>query len=136
MSAPNWLGLTGISFAIFIAIDLFWLGIVARPLYRHFMGDILLDHPRWAPSLLFYALWVVGLVYFAVGPVITDGDAWTLALRHGALYGFFTYATFDLTCRAVLKGYPLGIVPIDMAWGTILAGATASLATVLWRVIT
>ncbi|MCW2972026.1 MAG: hypothetical protein JWN72_299 [Thermoleophilia bacterium] len=136
MSAPSWIGLYGIAFAVFMAIDLFWLGIVAKPLYKHFLGDLMLEQVRWPAAVLFYALWVVGLVYFAIGPVVTDHATWTLALRHGALYGFFTYATFDLTCRAVLKGYPLGIVPIDMAWGTILAGATASLATVLWRVIT
>ncbi|MBC7645267.1 MAG: DUF2177 family protein [Thermoleophilia bacterium] len=125
MSFTTALWVTAIALVVFLAIDLTWLGLVAKGTYRHFLGPILLEKPRVGAAGLFYALFVIGLVYFAIAPAIDEHSLRT-AMQNGALYGFFTYATFDLTCYSVLKGYPLGIVPIDMAWGTFLAFAVAS----------
>ena len=114
-----------VALVLFLAIDLLWLGIVARTVYRRLLGPLLRDPPRMGVAFLFYAIFVAGLVYFAIGPGVEDGDFGT-ALLAGALYGFFTYATFDLTCLAVLDRYPAAIVPIDMAWGTALGASVAS----------
>lgn len=121
------LKLYAIAFALFIVIDLVWLGFVATGVYRKYMGDIMRDQPIWPVAIVFYLLFVVGLTYFAIAPAV-DGGSMQDALVKGALFGFFTYATFDLTSWAVLKGYPAAIVPIDMTWGTVL-GASVSTGT-------
>lgn len=110
---------------IFLAIDLVWLGVVASRLYQHYMGHLLREHPNWPAALTFYLIFIAGLLWFAVRPGVADGSAATVALN-AAIYGFVTYATFDLTSLAVLARFPLAIVPIDMAWGTILSTLVAS----------
>lgn len=121
--------------AVFAVVDLVWLGLVAKDLYAHFLGDLLAEQPNRTAAVLFYAIFIAGLVYFAIGPALEEGS-WSKALVAGAVYGLVTYATWDLTSLAVLKDFPVGIVPIDMAWGTLLA-ATVSTATYhLWRLLT
>ena len=134
MSITSWAGLFGVSAIAFTAIDLVWLGFIAKPLYAHFLGDLLAPKARPGAAAVFYVLFIVGLIHFAIAPGV-DAHSWTHAAREGALYGFFTYATFDLTCRAVLKDFPLGIVPIDIAWGTILAGSSAAASTAIFRAL-
>lgn len=109
---------------VFFAIDLLWLGIVARDLYARFLGHLLADQVRWAPAIVFYLLFIVGIFIFAILPGVDRGSP-SHALLMGALFGFFTYATYDLTNLATLQGWPLGIVFIDIAWGMVLTGAVA-----------
>lgn len=124
-----------IAAVVFLALDLVWLGVVAQGLYEHFLGDLLADSPNAAAAFVFYAIFVAGLVYFVIAPAIEEQSARTAGVR-GAAFGFVTYATWDLTSLAVIEGFPVGIVPIDLAWGTFLA-ATVSLATYhLWRRLT
>ena len=122
--------LYGVAFAVFMVIDLIWLGFVANNLYRKAIGPLMRDTPNWPVAFAFYALFVVGLLYFAIAPAV-DGGTLQDALVKGALFGFFTYATFDLTNWAVLKGWTPWIVPIDMAWGTALG---ASVASITWLI--
>lgn len=118
--------LYGISVPLFLLIDLVWLGVVAKSFYRrqlgHLMGDI-----NWPAALTFYAVFLVGLVLFAVYGAVSTED-WQAAALWGGLFGFFTYATYDLTNLATLRNWPLAIVVVDIAWGTVL-GASVSLAT-------
>ena len=124
-----------IAAVVFLALDLVWLGVVAQGLYEHFLGDLLADSPNAAAAFVFYAIFVAGLVYFVIAPAIEEQSA-RMAVVRGAAFGFVTYATWDLTSLAVIEGFPVGIVPIDLAWGTFLA-ATVSLATYhLWRRLT
>ena len=109
---------------VFFAIDLLWLGIVARDLYARSLGHLLADQVRWAPAIIFYLLFIVGIFIFAITPAVDRGSA-SHAILMGALFGFFTYATYDLTNLATLQGWPLGIVFIDIAWGMVLTGAVA-----------
>lgn len=109
--------------AVFFAIDLFWLGVVARGIYRHYLGHLLGD-VNWAAALIFYLLFIVGIFIFAITPAVDRGSPGHAALM-GALFGFFTYATYELTNLATLDGWPLGIVFIDMAWGAVLTAAVA-----------
>ena len=115
----------------FFAIDLVWLGVVADGLYRRTMGHLLRDSPNWPVAIGFYLLFVAGLAYFAIAPALESGSMQDAVVK-GALYGLFTYATFDLTCWAVLRDWPAKIVPIDMAWGTFLG---AAVATVTWGLV-
>lgn len=124
-----------IAAVVFLALDLVWLGLVAQGLYEHFLGDLLADSPNAVAAFVFYAIFVAGLVYFVIAPAIEEESARAAVVR-GAAFGFVTYATWDLTSLAVIEGFPVGIVPIDLAWGTFLA-ATVSLATYhLWRRLT
>ncbi|MDO9495558.1 MAG: DUF2177 family protein [Nocardioides sp.] len=99
---------------VFLALDLVWLSLVAQGLYEHFLGDLLADSPNTAAAFVFYAIFVAGLVYFVIAPAVDEQSA-SAAFVRGAAFGFVTYATWDLTSLAVIEGFPLGIVPIDMA---------------------
>ena len=119
-----------ISFIVFLGIDLLWLGIIARKLYVHYMGHLLRTPPHWPVAFLFYGLFVIGLMIFAILPAVEQKNV-SYALKMGALYGFFTYMTYDLTNWAVLKDWPSGIVFIDILWGTILAMSVAGISTLI-----
>ena len=109
---------------VFFIIDLLWIGLVANNFYNsqigHLRGDI-----NWPGAVTFYLIYIVGIVIFAVLPAL-DAGSWQKALLWGALFGFFTYATYDLTNYATLKDWPLLMVIVDMAWGTILSGSVAA----------
>ena len=109
-----------------LGMDAVWLGISADMLYRPLLSDILLPGFRPIPAILFYVLYVVGIVIFAIKPALETGR-WYGAAAKGALFGFFCYATYDLTNQATLKTWPATVTIIDMGWGTFL---TACVATV------
>jgi len=115
----------GLTAAFFLAVDYLWLTRIARRFYVEQLGPMLLDPPRLGVAAAFYALYVVGIVYFAVSPAL-KADALRVAVINGGLFGFLAYATYDLTNYATLKGWPLSVALADMAWGTAL---TASAAT-------
>ena len=118
----------GIALVIFLALDALWLGVVARGFYMSRMGDLMADQPRWGIALMFYVIYVVGLVYFAIVAGM-DELSWQTAAFNGALFGFFCYLTYDATNLAVLKGYDPVLAVVDVIWGTVLS-ATAAGATV------
>lgn len=120
---------------VLLALDLVWLSLVAQGLYEHFLGDLLADSPNAVAAFFFYAIFVAGLVYFAIAPAVDEQSARTAVVR-GAAFGFVTYATWDLTSLAVIEGFPVGIVPIDMAWGTFLAAMVSTATYLLWPRLT
>lgn len=126
----------GIALVIFLALDALWLGIVARSFYVARMGELMLEQPRWLVAGLFYLVYVVGLVYFAVSTGM-EQRSWQAAAINGALFGFFCYLTYDATNLAVLKGYDPVIATVDVIWGTALsavsAGATVAILAMLGR---
>lgn len=117
----------GIAIILFFSIDLFWLGFVAKKLYRENIGFLLSPTPNWYAAIIFYLLYIVGIVFFVVHPAIEKGN-WKFALFAGILFGFITYATYDLTNLATIKDWPLKITIIDLIWGSVLCG-TVSLLT-------
>jgi uncharacterized membrane protein len=116
-----------ITFLVFIVIDLVWLGLVAKSMYRNHLGFIMSDSPNWIAALVFYALFIFGLVYFVINPAI-ENQSFTDALIRGLLFGLITYGTYDLTNLATLKDWPLKITIIDLTWGTFLGGSVSSLS--------
>jgi len=104
---------------VFLIIDLAWLGFIAKNLYQIFLGSLLTDKVNWTAALIFYLIYVVGISIFAIYPSVNKNSALS-AILLGALFGFFAYATYDLTNLATLKGWPLQIVFIDIAWGAVL----------------
>lgn len=120
---------SGIYLAILITmvvIDMIWLRVIAVSWYEEGLGTLLTDSPNLVAAALFYLLYPLGLMIFAVLPA--SGDTPLLkAVGMGALFGFFAYATYDLTNLAVIRNWPVGLTVIDMAWGTFISGvATAA----------
>lgn len=108
----------------FLAIDFIWLGFIAKDFYRREIGSLLLEKFNMAAAVGFYLIFVVGILVFAVLPALQAGS-WKTALIYGALFGFFTYATYDMTNLATLKGWSVSVVVVDMAWGAFLTGVAA-----------
>jgi uncharacterized membrane protein len=104
----------------FFAIDMLWLGFVARGLYRKYLGFLMAPSPNWPAAIIFYLLFVLGIVVFAILPGLESGSLRTTLVR-GALFGLIAYATYDLTNLATLKDWPLPITIVDMIWGTVLS---------------
>jgi uncharacterized membrane protein len=127
MSAYTFIKIYAVSVVIFFAVDLVWLGVVAKDLYRKYLGQLMLATPNWTAAVIFYLLFVVGLVIFVVNPALKNGS-WSYALLYGAMFGFFTYMTFDLTSLAVIKDWSWQIAVIDMIWGTVLAGTVSTVS--------
>ncbi|MDT6941028.1 DUF2177 family protein [Brucella pseudogrignonensis] len=108
----------------FLAIDSVWLSNMANVIYRPVMGDMMLSGFRLAPAIVFYVIFVFGLVFFAVKPGLLAGSG-TLTLLNGALLGFIAYATYDLTNQATLKNWSWTLTIADMIWGTVLSASSA-----------
>jgi uncharacterized membrane protein len=119
-----------LTLVIFGAIDAVWLGLIAASMYRQTLGDILLDKFRVLPAVAFYLLNIAGLMVFAV-PGARDAGRWQHALLFGALYGVFTYATYDLTNYATLKIWTLRLTLTDIAWGAFVSGVATALGVFL-----
>lgn len=119
-----------IALVAFGLIDMAWLSTVGGQLYKATLGDILAPEIRIGPAVAFYLLFPAGLIYFAVNPAMKDGLLST-AVMNGALFGFFTYATYELTNFATLRNWTLGITVIDTAYGAIVSAAVAALAYAL-----
>lgn len=122
---------TGIAFA---AIDSVWLKTMAPRLYQPLLGDLLAPSFRLAPAVVFYLLYIGGILYFAVAPALADGR-WQTALVKGAALGFLCYMTYDLTNQATLRSWSLQITLADIAWGTVLTGSSALAGFVITRLI-
>jgi len=120
------LKLYGIAFVLFLVIDLVWLGFIAKNLYQKQLGHLMADNVNWVAAIIFYLLFIGGLVFFAISPAVSEG-VWTKALLLGALLGFLTYATYDLTNLATLKDWPIQITLIDLTWGTFLGASVSTL---------
>lgn len=112
-------------------LDFVWLGYAAKSLYFKEMGSILLEKFNMVPALLFYVIYVIGVVVFVVNPALAKGSLGH-AIGYGAAFGFVAYATYDLTSLAVVKGFSGKIVVIDMLWGALL---TAVVAGVTYAVV-
>jgi uncharacterized membrane protein len=110
---------------VFLGLDFVWLGLVAKSTYRSWIGHLMRDEIHAVAAVLFYLVYVVGLVIFAVAPALKD-TAWQTAALYGALFGFFAYGTYELTNYATLKNWPFAMVVVDMAWGTALSAAAAT----------
>ena len=119
---------------VFLSIDLIWLSKVAKKYYSDALGDLLLDRPNMGAAVAFYAIYVAGIVYFAVSPAMKSGSANT-ALICGTLFGFFAYATYDMTNYATLRNWPLTLSLVDVLWGSCLTGISAWLGYLINRAI-
>ncbi len=122
-----------VTFVVLLVIDMLWLGVVAKNLYQNAMGDLMSPNPRLAFAAVFYLIYPIGLLVFAIVPGVAAQGVLRAALM-GGLFGMFCYATYDLTNLAVIRNWPLSLSFIDIAWGTLVSGvsAAAGAATLRW----
>jgi uncharacterized membrane protein len=128
------LGHFAITFISFMIIDLLWLGVIARSFYRAQIGFLMKGRVNWIAAVLFYVLYIVGLLFFVIHPALAK-TSWRDALLVGLFYGFVTYMTYDLTNLATLRDWPLLLTVVDILWGTVLCGATSISSYVLIRLL-
>ena len=127
MNPSFYLKLYFLTVPVFFLIDLIWLGVVAKDYYQKNLKYILSPNVNWTAAIIFYLIYIVGILIFAVLPAVAK-DSLRHAAVWGALFGFFTYATYDLTNLALLKEWPLNIVFVDILWGVVLCSAVATLS--------
>lgn len=113
--------------ASIVILDFIWLGFVMKDFYRANIGHLMSDTVVWPAAIIFYLLYAVGLMYFAVQPGLAAGSLMKAALL-GAALGAFAYMTYDLTNQATLKDWPLTLTLADIAWGAFISGVASSAA--------
>jgi uncharacterized membrane protein len=119
---------------VFLGADAVWLSVAGNRIYRPILGDILLEKFSVAPALVFYALYVLGIVIFAVAPAYA-AEKWTNALLYGALFGLFAYSTYDLSNYATLRNWSLSLTLIDLSWGITVTAVSATASYLLTTAI-
>ncbi|WIV97266.1 DUF2177 family protein [Kinneretia aquatilis] len=110
---------------VMVALDMLWLGVIAKSAYQSGIAHLMSAEPNWVAALLFYLLYALGLSIFVLAPQ-ADAAAWRPTVLMGALFGFFAYATYDLSNLATLREWPVSLTLMDLAWGTALSAACAA----------
>ncbi len=118
--------LYAIALPVFFAIDMLWLGLIAKNFYRAQIGGLMKADINWAAAIIFYLIFISGLVVFVITPAVEKGS-WTHALLFGALFGLVCYATYDLTNLAVARDWPLLVTLVDLIWGAVLAASVSTI---------
>jgi len=113
-----------IALPVFFAIDMVWLALVAKKFYNQQLGFLLRPDVNWPAAIIFYLLFIAGLIVFVIAPAVAK-QSWVHALLFGALFGLITYATYDLTNLATIKDWPLLVTMVDLIWGIVLAASVS-----------
>ncbi len=111
----------------FGVLDFLWLGWAGKNFYRPAIGELLAPSFRGGPALVFYAIYIAGIIWFAVRPGLSGGTS--AALLNGALLGGLAYATYDLTNQATMKVWPVHVTLVDIVWGAFATAIAAMVAT-------
>jgi uncharacterized membrane protein len=115
-----------VALGVFLALDLTWLGVVAKGFYQEQLGYLMRPDVRVGAALLFYLIYIVAVVVLVVAPAV-EQQALGRAVATGALLGLAAYAAFDLTSLALVRDFPVTAAIVDLAWGVVLT-ATVSAA--------
>ena len=116
----HYLKIYGVALSVFLVVDLIWIGIIARNFYQEQLGFILASSPNWTAAIIFYLMFVAGLLFFAVSPGLKETGLKDSLFR-AALFGILTYGTYDLTNLALIEGWPVLVTVVDIIWGMILS---------------
>ena len=108
---------------IFLAIDMLWLGVLSKNLYKEQMGSLMAKKPKWSAAILFYAIYIFGLYILVIHPAVVDMSGLSTWWK-GFVFGLTAYATYDLTNLAVIKNWPVIITFIDILWGSTVTTLT------------
>lgn len=115
-----------LTIVVFFLVDIIWLGVISKNLYKNYLGHLMAPKVNWTAALIFYALFIAGLVFFVINPALAK-DSLMYAILAGGFFGLITYGTYDLTNLATLKDWPLNITIIDPIWGTVLNALTSGI---------
>jgi len=121
----KYLILVGLAFVVFLLLDLVWLVKISPKFYKKNLGHLMADKVNYIPAIIFYVVFIIGLVLFVIGPAYLGSQGWSHALLYGALFGLVTYSTYDLTNFATLKKWPLNVTIADVIWGSFVSAATS-----------
>lgn len=132
MTLSTFLKLYAIALPTFLVVDLVWLGFVARSFYQDKLGHLLRADVNWYAAIVFYLLFVVGMVILVVWPAV-ERQSLTRAILLGALLGLVTYAAYDLTNLATMSGFPTVVAIVDMMWGAVLCATVCTVTYLVWN---
>lgn len=113
-----------ITLPVFFAVDMVWLTLVAKDFYSKQIGFLMKPNINWAAAVIFYLLFIGGLIIFVIMPAL-EKKSWNNALLLGALFGLITYATYDLTNLSTIKNWPLLVTVVDLIWGMVLSASVS-----------
>jgi uncharacterized membrane protein len=125
MTTLNFFRMYGVGLVACFAIDIVWLGVVAKGFYQRQMGHLTRPDVQWVPAVLFYLIYVAALVVFVAAPAV-ERQSVGRAVGYGAFFGLAAYAAFDLTGLALLKDFPVSVAIVDLAWGSFLSAAVSA----------
>ena len=121
-----------VALTTFLVVDMIWLGVIAKNLYSKYLGDIMTDKVNWLAAIIFYLLFIVGLVIFVINPGL-ESKSLIKTIGLAALFGLITYTTYDLTNLATIRNWPLLITIIDLVWGMTLSTIVATITILLLK---
>lgn len=132
MKIAFYIKLYALTVPVFFIFDLIWLGVLAKGFYQKNLNALLSPKVNWPAAIIFYLIFIAGILIFAVIPAVVK-DSWRHAVLWGALFGFFTYMTYEFTNLALLKNWPLNIVFVDILWGVVLCTSVATISFFIAR---
>lgn len=106
-----------IALPVFFVIDMIWLGLISKNFYKNQIGFLMKSDINWIAAIIFYLLFIAGLVIFVILPAI-EKQSISNAILLGGLFGLIAYATYDLSNLATLKNWPVIVTVVDLIWGT------------------
>lgn len=128
------LALYAITLAVLLVLDALWLGMVAPKFYKHHIGHLMAKKVNFFAALLFYLIFIFGLLFFVIKPAMVYG-IWWHAPVYGLIFGLVTYGTYDLTNQATLKKWSFTVTIVDLIWGMTLSGLTSLVVYFIVRAI-
>jgi len=123
-----------IALGVFLVIDMVWLLFIAKNTYSKHLGYLMAPTPNLGAALLFYVIFIMGLLFFVINPALAK-ESWQYALLAGMFFGLVTYSTYDLTNMATIKDWPTFITVIDLIWGSAVSGTTAIISYFLIKLL-
>jgi len=119
---------------VFFAVDMLWLGWLAKDFYNKQLSTLLSPEVNWTAAIIFYLIFIGGIMVFVSVPAF-EKDSLVYAVGYGALFGIITYSTYDLTNLATLKNWPLKMVIVDIAWGAVLTSIVSTASYMILKQI-
>jgi uncharacterized membrane protein len=123
-----------VALLIFLALDAIWLTTMGKPFYAAELGALLREKPDFVSAFGFYLLFIAGLVVFVINPSLASGKL-AHAVIFGAFFGLVTYATYDMTNLATIKGFTTRVAVVDMIWGAFLSSTVSALTFLIVRAL-
>lgn len=128
----NWIKMYMTSLVIFLAIDFVWLAFIAKKMYSQYLGYIMTKNILWWAAILFYMIFVAGLLFFVIEPSVKKQSI-EYAVYAGAFFGVVAYATYDLTNLSTIKDWPIIITVLDLIWGAFISACTSGVSYMVIR---